>query len=102
DRARQPVLAKHPLQLRAAAGIVRMRQPLGAQHEPTIAIGYRERVAALTISGAEPAFEVDTPKIVGSARHRERSWSGNRMTAAPARMSQPFAPQQFTNRARCR
>src|SRR6266849_1973006 len=74
DRARQAVLAKHPLQLRAAAVIVRMRQDLRAQQVAAEGVAHGERITARVITGAEPALKIDTPKIIGVPQHGPK-WS---------------------------
>jgi hypothetical protein len=73
---------------------------LEVEHKTAEQVGHRQRVAARTIPGLEPALEVDRPAVVRP--HDRRKGLIHRQQAAPAaaRLAQTLAPEQIRYRAR--
>src|SRR5271166_1953653 len=62
-----------------------------------VGIGDRQRIAALAVSGAEPALEVDAPQVVGPVHRQKRLGQRHRSPSPAAWLAQPLAPQQIAN-----
>ena len=62
----------------------------------------RQRIAALSVGGAEPALEVGAPDLVRRRRRQERPAHRPSASPPPARLAQPLAAEQVADRARRR
>jgi hypothetical protein len=65
--------------------LVAVPEQANAQDITTEQIAHRQRIDSLTIAGAKPSFEVDSPDTVGALRHRQ-GWP--RQLRSAARSSQ--------------
>src|SRR5262249_36096192 len=71
NRPRQPELAERPSEARLHSLRGRRHDPAGNQ-KAAVGVADRQRIATLAVGGAEPAFEVGTPRIVGRRRECKR------------------------------
>ena len=92
------MLAQQPFDHRLHPFAGRRNDP-AAQQVAAVGIAHRQRVAALSVTGAEPALEVHAPGIVGLGDARERPGLRQSRRSAPATRHQAFAAQQVPDRA---
>src|SRR5271154_2892445 len=97
DGARQTELAEGLIDDRPHR-IDGFRHDAAVDQEAAVGIGEGQGIAARAIAGAEPALEIDAPKIVRPADRQERLGQRHpRPTPAP-RPAQSFAAQQVADR----
>ena len=75
------------------ASIVLTEEAVTRQHAAAEVIGYGERIAVLPVAGAELAFEVRGPDLIGALR-RNRSGAGMRPFLPPPMFVQQAAPRE--------
>ena len=95
DRPGQAVATKYPGEHRAHRGIAGGPHMAHEQNLATIKIAHRQRLDPGAVSGAEPAFEVNRPHVIGSVRQLpvQRRQARPRPGAMPTRHARSPALQ---------
>src|SRR5271167_2577981 len=97
DRARQTQLVEGLVDHRLHR-LDRLRNNTAFDQKAAVGVGDRQRIAALPVGSAEPALEVDAPKVIWLVHRQKRLGQRHRSPAPTARLAQPLAPQQIANR----
>jgi hypothetical protein len=99
DRQRQAMLLERRLEDRPHIRLVRSRHRPTAQQVTAVRVGQGERVAPPTVTGAEPAFEIGAPHVVGRLHCRKRLGVGRTPPPLARPADHTFAPQPLADRA---
>src|SRR5580693_3103615 len=97
DGARQTQLAKRLVDHRPHR-LDRLGNNAAVDQKPAVGIGDGQRVAALPVGCAEPAFEVDAPQVIGLVHQQKRLRQRHRSPLPAAWRTEPIAPQQIADR----
>lgn len=95
NRARQPVLAKQPVEDRAHAVAFRREEAVARQEIAGVLVGDRQGVAIDPIASSEVALEVGGPKIIRLRRDRGNHAGMQVVASAPPFLHEPAASQKI-------